>query len=103
MGNAGWEWVFGVWFFVGVLLVVLDAAGRRAIASGRPVFAVAIVGLAALFSIAATQYNFRNAQRNLVYAVALAAIVFLLSSRKDSSEQVDERPAQKLVTRGGRV
>lgn len=85
MANVGWPWVFGVWFCVGVLLAILESSVRQAMAHNFQVLAVAMVGLCALFALTVTQYNFRNAQRDLIYAAAVAVAVWVLAQRKSPS------------------
>ncbi|WP_126349980.1 hypothetical protein [Kocuria rosea] len=78
LGNMGWAWVVVVWAVVGILLAILDMAAHKALIDNRPVFAAAIIGLCVLFALTVTQYNFRNAQRDLVYAFVVAFFVYVL-------------------------
>jgi hypothetical protein len=78
LGNLGWAWVIGAWAVIGVILVVLERYVAKAILLRQPVFAAAILGLCALFVLTITQYNFRNAQRPLMYALALVLAVHLI-------------------------
>lgn len=92
LGNAGWSWVAIVWIVVGILLTILERAAYVSVKNEQQVFAVAIVGLAGLFAITVTQYNFRNAQRDLIYAVLVALIVWLLPKRKSGPTTEVESP-----------
>lgn len=82
LANVGWPWVIGVWFAIGILVAILERSVHLAVSEGHQVLGVAIVGLAALFALTVTQYNFRSAQRDLIYAVAVALIVWFLAKLK---------------------
>lgn len=98
MGNAGWHYVAGVWITIGLMLSVLEHAVHTAMKLGQQVFAVAIVGMSGLFAFTVTQYNFRSAQRDLIYAFAVAVVVWMISMKaRPTTDAVD--PARRLATR----
>jgi hypothetical protein len=74
MGNVGSGMVIAVWLCVGFIIGALDGQVERALRAGQQIIAVAILGCCGLFAITVTQYNFRSAQRPLVYAILICVL-----------------------------
>lgn len=84
VGNLGWFTVAVVWILVGVLLAWMDARCWRLVNDGARIAAACIVGLAGLFAISVVEYNLRNSQRDLIYAVIF---IFTLQAWKARSSR----------------
>lgn len=99
LGNLGWPWAIGVWAVLGILLVILERQVAESVTIRQPVFAAAILGLCALFVLTITQYNFRNAQRPLMYALVLVLILklapLLVRRNKDDLRRTSVSRAEK--------
>lgn len=79
LANYGTGWALLVWAGLGVLATLLDRAVQKLWSEGLPFFALAIIGLSAIFAIQALQYNVRQSTRMMLYAtlVAIAGAVYV--------------------------
>lgn len=89
VANYGFIALVITWFAVGLVLAALEVRAAKYAEKGYPLFAIAVVGLTALFTIQALQYTIRSSTRMLVYAVIVVLVAELFihvrGSRKDGS------------------
>jgi hypothetical protein len=76
------------WLGIGLALAALETRVSKYAARGYPLFAIAVVGLSALFILQSLQYTVRSSTRMLVYAfvVVIAAEVVLYVRGSRSAE-----------------
>lgn len=85
------------WFTIGLALAILETRVSKYAERGYPVFAIVVVGLAALFIIQSLQYTLRSSTRMLVYAFIVVAIAeIVLHVRASRSRGRDPSVPQKL-------
>jgi hypothetical protein len=101
LGNYGGLVMALVWLGVGFVLGYLEMRVRVYRNSTMPVFAVALIGLTALFAIQALQYSVRSSFRMLVYAVALDLFMRAFLTKRDrvTSRSVAPSPGIASVVR----
>lgn len=74
LANYGIVFLACTWLTIGILLAILETRVSKYAGAGLPLFAIAIVGLSALFVIQSLQYTVRSSTRMLVYAFVIVVI-----------------------------
>jgi hypothetical protein len=89
LGNHGLFTACGYFVVVGAMLSLFDRKVVRLINGGRPVLALVLIGLSALFVLYSVQYNLRTSTRMLLYAVIVSLLLGLLLRRQPRSSGSD--------------
>ncbi|GAA3008953.1 hypothetical protein [Microbacterium aurantiacum] len=79
LANHGTLYLVGYGLIVGVILGGLDRSVQKLTKNGHDIFALALVGLSAMFLLLSMQYTLRASTRLLVYGVLIAIAVGWLS------------------------
>jgi hypothetical protein len=94
LANYGVVPLVVTWFIIGMALAALETRVSKYAEQGYPVFAIVVVGLAALFIIQSLQYTVRSSTRMLVYAfivVAAAELVLYVRGSRSVESSVGRR------------